>query len=75
MTKLNKAARQALLTMARSVSLKRDFARMRRSRALWLNRRGKDRLDTYLDFLSFANAFSNHAPKPLRKIDGGNFKL
>jgi len=38
-------------------------------------RRGEIALNKYVEFLTLANAFTNHKQKPFRKIEGDNFKL
>jgi len=74
MAKISKAVKKALLSMAHSKSLRRDFEAMRKNRALRL-KNNPPTLDDYIQFATFVNTFANHAPKKFVKMEGNNFKL
>ena len=61
--------------MADSGAIKKDFEAMRQGRLLRHAQKQPADADRYLAFVTFANAFANHAPKPFYKIKNSNFKL
>jgi len=75
MPRLSKEEKEEMLQLSRSEQLKHDFRRMRENQLRHLKEIDAADLDTYIAFLSAANAFANHTIKPLRKIRGDNFKL
>jgi hypothetical protein len=75
MARLSKAVKRSLLSMAHSASFRKDFEAVRKNRHILPQKDKEPRVDAYLEFLDFANAFANHARKPLSKINESNYKL
>ncbi len=75
MPRLSKEEKEELLQLSRSEQLKNDFRRMRENQLRHLKEIDAADLDTYIAFLTAANAFASHSMKAFRKIQGDNFKL
>jgi hypothetical protein len=75
MVLLSSEEKEELLRLSRSEQLKNDFRSMRKNRQRHLTKAGAVDVDSYIAFLTAANAFSNHSMKVFKKIEGDNFKL
>ena len=72
---LSNGEKEELLTFAHRVDLKMDFQTIRKMRRQRFIDKNEKYLDTFVKFLTQANAFINHKKKPFKKIEGVNFKL
>ena len=75
MARLSKEEKEELLRLSRSEQLKNDCRRMRKNQQRHLKKVGTADLDSYIAFVTAANAFANHSMKAFRKMQGDNFKL
>jgi hypothetical protein len=75
MALLSSEEKEELLRLSRSEQLKHDFRSMRENQRRHLKKAGAVDVDSYIAFVTAANAFSNHSMKAFRKIRGDNFKL
>ena len=75
MALLSSEEKEELLRLSRSEQLKNDFRRMLKNQQRHLKKVGTTDLDSYIAFVTAANAFANHSMKAFRKMQGDNFKL
>jgi hypothetical protein len=75
MVQLSSEEKEELLRLSWSEQLKHDFRSMRQNRQRHLTNAGAVDVDSYIAFVTAANAFANHSMKVFRKIQGDNFKL
>ena len=75
MVLLSSEEKEELLRLSRSEQLKNDFRSMRKNQQRHLKKVGAADLDSYIAFVTAANALANHNMKAFRKIQGDNFKL
>ena len=75
MVLLSSEEKEELLRLSRSEQLKHDFRRMRQNQQRHLKKVGAVDVDSYIAFVTAANAFANHSMKAFRKMQGDNFKL
>lgn len=75
MAHLSDEEKEELIASALNIQLKNDFTEMRKRHYEYFKKISPCDLDSYIKFLTSTNAFANHAKKPLKLIDGDNFKL
>lgn len=75
MAPISEKAKEDLLRLAKSESLRRDMERLRATRHNPVLVNGKVDIDRLLEFLTQYNEFINHQPKPFRKIIDRVMKL
>jgi len=75
MATLSKKEKRELLGLVHSPKLKKDFRTIKKNRRLFSNKETQADLDKYMKFLAVCGAFVNHMKKPLRRMDGDNFKI
>lgn len=75
MVRLSDEEKEELLRLSCSEQLKNDFRRMQENQRQHLKKAGAVDLDSYIAFVTTANAFANHSMKAFRKMGGDTFKL
>lgn len=75
MATISEGAKQELLKLSESASLRKDMQIIRANRHNPFFKDGKADADAYVEFLNQFNEFINHTPKPFRRMIDKDMKL